>query len=61
MRRYSPQNDALLDHDGGLGENLFIHYARSFGEFLAKINHFGGLYPPKDLLFGQEYAEPNAT
>ena len=53
----------LLDHDGGLGGDvMFVHFARSFREFLAKLAYFKDLYPPKqDELFRREYLELNPS
>jgi hypothetical protein len=39
---------------------MFVHFARSFPEFLAKIAYFGNLYPPVGHeLFRREYLELN--
>lgn len=53
----------LLDHDGGLGGDvMFVHYARCFREFLAKVAYFKNLYPPaQDELFLREYLELNPS
>jgi hypothetical protein len=53
----------LLDHEGGLGGDvMFVHFARNFAEFLAKVAYFRDLYPPPgDALFQQEYAELNPS
>lgn len=51
----------LLDHDGGLGGDImFVHFARSFREFLAKVAYFKNLYSPtQDPVFQREYLELN--
>jgi hypothetical protein len=53
----------LLDHDGGLGGDvMFVHFARTFAEFLDKVAHYGNLYPPPgEPLFRQEYVELNPS
>ena len=53
----------LLDHDGGLcGDIPFVCFARTFGEFVAKIAHFKALYaPPGDPLFVGELRELNPS
>jgi hypothetical protein len=53
----------LLDHEGNLSEDvMFAHFARSFGEFLAKLAYFKSLdSKPKDELFRREYLELNPS
>ena len=53
----------LLDHDGGLGGDvMFVHFARSFREFIAKVTYFKGLYSSvQDPLFQSEYVELNPS
>jgi hypothetical protein len=51
----------LLDHEGTIGEDvMFVHFARSYREFLSKLTYFKGLYPyPENSLFRLEYEELN--
>ena len=51
----------LLDHEGNWSEDvMFVHFARSFREFLAKLAFFESLDPkPQDELFRREYLELN--
>jgi hypothetical protein len=53
----------MMDHDGGLGGDApFVCFARTFGEFIAKIAHFKGLYAPAgDPLFASELRELNPS
>jgi hypothetical protein len=53
----------LLNHDGGMGGGLmFVRFARSFREFLAKLAYFKNLYStPRDALFHREYVELNPS
>ncbi len=53
----------LLDHNGGLGGDImFVHFARTFREFLGKLTHFKNLYSPThDELFHREYLELNPS
>lgn len=52
----------LLDHDGGMGGDvMFVHFARAFGEFLAKLGYFKNLYSTRDELFRREYVELNPS
>jgi hypothetical protein len=51
----------LLDHEGSLGEVMFVHFARTFPEFLARVAYFKQLCPLHDLLFQQEYLELNPS
>jgi hypothetical protein len=61
-RTLPPGGVVLLDHEGGLGEASFVYFARSLPEFLSKLAHFRGLYPPApDDLFQREYFELNPT
>jgi hypothetical protein len=53
----------LLDHEGHLSEEvMFVHFARSFREFLAKLMYFKSLdSTPQDGLFRREYLELNPS
>jgi hypothetical protein len=53
----------LLDHEGQLSEDvMFVHFARSFREFLAKLAYFKNLdSTPEDELFRGEYLELNPS
>jgi hypothetical protein len=53
----------LLDHDGGMCLDIvFVYFARSFAEFLARVTHFGSLYSnAADALFQQECRELNPS
>jgi hypothetical protein len=53
----------LLDHEGNLSEDvMFVHFARSFREFLAKLAYFKSLdSTPQDHLFRREYLELNPS
>ncbi len=53
----------LLDHEGHLSEDvMFVYFARSFREFLAKLTYFKSLdSTPQDELFRREYLELNPS
>jgi hypothetical protein len=53
----------LLDHEGHLSEDvMFVHFARSFPEFLSKLAYFKSLdSTPQDELFRREYLELNPS
>jgi hypothetical protein len=53
----------LLDHEGNLSEEvMFVHFARSFREFLAKLAYFRALDSmPRHELFRREYLELNPS
>lgn len=62
--RFLPDGSiTLLDHEDGVGgEVLFVHFARSFPEFIAKVAHFRGRYPRSpDTAYRQEYLELNPS
>jgi hypothetical protein len=51
----------LLDHEGQMGEDvMFVHFARSFREFLMKLAYFRNLdLTPQNELLRREYLELN--